>query len=126
VRKILVVDDNPDNQDILIFRLRRMGNFELLVASNGKEALEVAESSRPDLILMDLRMPVMDGYEATLLLRQTEWGKNLPIIAVTAASNEEYREKALRVGCSDFIAKPIIDYSVIGKKIREMLGAQAA
>jgi two-component system cell cycle response regulator DivK len=126
VRKILVVDDNPDNQDILIFRLRRMGNFELLVASNGKEALEVAESSRPDLILMDLRMPVMDGYEATLLLRQTEWGKNLPIIAVTAASNEEYREKALRVGCSDFIAKPIIDYSVIGRKIQEILGSLAA
>lgn len=126
MRKILVVDDNPDNQDILIFRLRRMGNFELLVASNGKEALEVAESSRPDLILMDLRMPVMDGYEATLLLRQTEWGKNLPIIAVTAASNEEYREKALRVGCSDFIAKPIIDYSVIGRKIQELFEAQAA
>lgn len=126
MRKILVVDDNLDNQDILIFRLRRMGNFELLVASNGKEALEVAESSRPDLILMDLRMPVMDGYEATLLLRQTEWGKNLPIIAVTAASNEEYREKALRVGCSDFIAKPIIDYSVIGRKIQEILGSLAA
>ena len=120
MRKILVVDDNPDNQDILIFRLRRMGNFELLVASNGKEALEVAARARPDLILMDLRMPVMDGYEATLLLRQTEWGKNLPIIAVTAGSTEEHREKALRVGCSDFIAKPIIYYSIIGKKIQEI------
>ena len=126
MRKILVVDDNPDNQDILIFRLRRMGNFELLVASNGKEALEVAARARPDLILMDLRMPVMDGYEATLLLRQTEWGKDLPIIAVTAASSEEYREKALKVGCSDFIAKPIIDYSIVGRKIQEIFGAQAA
>ncbi|MGH7769282.1 MAG: response regulator [Candidatus Binatia bacterium] len=126
MRKILVVDDNPDNQDILIFRLRRMGNFELVAASNGKEALEVAARVRPDLILMDLRMPVMDGYEATLLLRQTEWGKDLPIIAVTAASNEEYREKALRAGCSDFIAKPIVDYSVIGRKIREIFGSLAA
>ena len=126
MRKILVVDDNPDNQDILIFRLRLMGNFELLVASNGKEALEVAASARPDLILMDLRMPVMDGYEATLLLRQTEWGKDLPIIAVTAASSEDYREKALKVGCSDFIAKPIIDYSVIGRKIQEIFAARAA
>jgi two-component system cell cycle response regulator DivK len=126
VRTILVVDDNPDNQDILIFRLRRMGNFELVAASNGKEALEVAARVRPDLILMDLRMPVMDGYEATLLLRQTEWGKNLPIIAVTAASNEEYREKALRVGCSDFIAKPIVDYSVIGRKIQEIFASRAA
>ncbi|HEY3303544.1 MAG TPA: response regulator [Candidatus Binatia bacterium] len=126
MRKILVVDDNPDNQDILIFRLRRMGNFELVAASNGKEALEVAARVRPDLILMDLRMPVMDGYEATLLLRQTEWGKNLPIIAVTAASNEEYREKALKVGCSDFIAKPIVDYSVIGRKIQEIFASRAA
>lgn len=126
MRTILVVDDNPDNQDILIFRLRRMGNFELVAASNGKEALEVAARVRPDLILMDLRMPVMDGYEATLLLRQTEWGKNLPIIAVTAASNEEYREKALRVGCSDFIAKPIVDYSVIGRKIQEIFASRAA
>lgn len=120
VRKILVVDDNRDNQDILTFRLQLMGGFEILVASNGKEALEVAARARPDLILMDLRMPVMDGYEATRALRQTEWGKNLPIIAVTAGSTEEQRDKALRVGCSDFIAKPIIDYSIIGKKIQEI------
>lgn len=126
MRKILVVDDNSDNQDILIFRLRRMGNFELLAASNGKEALEVAARVRPDLIFMDLRMPVMDGYEATVLLRQTEWGKDLPIIAVTAASSQEYREKAFKAGCSDFIAKPIIDYSVIRKMIRRMLEAEAA
>jgi len=120
VRKILVVDDNRDNRDILTFRLQLMGGFEILVASNGKEALEVAARARPDLILMDLRMPVMDGYEATQALRQTEWGKNMPIIAVTAGSTEEHREKALRVGCSDFIAKPIIDYSIIGKKIQEI------
>jgi CheY-like chemotaxis protein len=120
VRKILVVDDNRDNRDILTFRLQLMGGFEILVASNGKEALEVAARARPDLILMDLRMPVMDGYEATQALRQTEWGKNMPIIAVTAGSTEEHREKALRVGCSDFIAKPIIDYSIIGEKIREI------
>lgn len=126
MRKILVVDDNLDNQDILMFRLRRMGNFELLAASNGREALEVAARARPDLILMDLRMPVMDGYEATLLLRQTEWGKDLPVIAVTAASSEEYREKAFSVGCSDFIAKPIIDYSLVGRKIQEIFAARAA
>jgi CheY-like chemotaxis protein len=120
VRKILIVDDNRDNQDILSFRLQLMGGFEILVASNGKEALEVAARDRPDLILMDLRMPVMDGYEATQALRRTEWGKNVPIIAVTAGSTEEHREKALRIGCSDFIAKPIIDYSVINSKIREI------
>ena len=123
MRKILVVDDNRDNQDILTFRLQLMGGFEILVAYNGKEALEVASRARPDLILMDLRMPVMDGYEATQALRRTEWGKNMPIIAVTVGSTEEHREKALRVGCSDFIAKPIIDYSIIGKKIQELFAA---
>lgn len=123
VRKILVVDDNRDNQDILTFRLQLMGGFEILVAYNGKEALEVASRARPDLILMDLRMPVMDGYEATQALRRTEWGKNMPIIAVTVGSTEEHREKALRVGCSDFIAKPIIYYSIIGKKIQELFAA---
>lgn len=121
--KILVVDDNRDNQDILTFRLQLMGGFEILVAYNGKEALEVASRARPDLILMDLRMPVMDGYEATQALRRTEWGKNMPIIAVTVGSTEEHREKALRVGCSDFIAKPIIYYSIIGKKIQELFAA---
>jgi CheY-like chemotaxis protein len=126
MRKILVVDDNSDNRDILVFRLRRMGNFELLTASDGREALEVAARARPDLIFMDLRMPVMDGYEAIILLRQTEWGKDLPIIAVTAASSEEYREKAFKAGCSAFIAKPIIDYSIIKKMIRQMLQAEAA
>ena len=125
MRKILVVDDNRDNRDILTFRLQLMGGFEILVAYNGKEALEVASRARPDLILMDLRMPVMDGYEATQALRQTEWGKNMPIIAVTVGSTEEHREKALRVGCSDFIAKPIIDYSIIGKKIQELFAASS-
>ena len=126
MRKILVVDDNRDNQDILTFRLELMGGFEILVASNGKEALEVASRARPDLILMDLRMPVMDGYEATRALRQTEWGRNLPIIALTAGFTEEHREKALRAGCSDFIAKPIIDYSIIDKKIQEIFAGRAS
>jgi CheY-like chemotaxis protein len=120
MRKILVVDDNRDNRDILTFRLQLMGGFEILVASNGKEALELAALARPDLILMDLIMPVMDGYEATRALRQTEWGKNLPIIAVTAGYCEEYREKALSTGCDDFIPKPIIDYSIVGEKIQEI------
>ena len=100
--------------------------FRSLTASNGKEALEVASRARPDLILMDLRMPVMDGYEATRALRQTEWGRNLPIIAVTTGFTEEHREKALRVGCNDFIAKPIIDYSIIGKKIQELFAGLAS
>ena len=121
MKKILVVDDNQDNREILIHRLAHLGSFEILVASNGREALEVASRLKPDLILMDLRMPVMDGYEATRALRRTEWGKNLPVIAVTAHAAEEHREKALAAGCSDFFPKPIIDYSIIQRAIQKHL-----
>lgn len=121
MNRILVVDDNLDNQEILVRRLEVLGGFEILVASNGKEALEIASDSHPDLVLMDLRMPVMDGFEATRALRRTDWGKKLPIIAVTAYTSREHREKAMSAGCSDFIPKPIIDYSLIGRKIREFL-----
>jgi CheY-like chemotaxis protein len=125
MNKILVVDDNRDNQDILIRRLQDFGSFEILVASNGKEALEVASWARPDLVLMDLRMPVMDGYEATRALHETDWGKNLPVIAVTAYTSKEHRDKALSAGCCDFIPKPILDYSLVEKKIRNILGPQS-
>ena len=121
MKKILIVDDNKDNQEILARRLEHLDSFEILVASNGQEALEVASRSRPDLILMDLRMPVMDGYEATRALRQMDWGKDLPIIALTAHAAEEHREKALGAGCSDFIPKPVIDYSVIQRAIQRLL-----
>ncbi len=121
MNKILIVDDNRDNLDIIVRRLEGMGGFEILLASNGKEALEVAAWARPDLVLMDLKMPVMDGYEATRALRLTDWGKDTPVIAVTAYATREHREKALDAGCSDFISKPIVDYSIVGKKIRALL-----
>lgn len=121
VKKILVVEDNEDNRNILIFRLKNMGNFEVLCASNGKEALELAEQWRPDLIIMDLKMPIMDGWEATWSLRQTEWGKDLPVIALTAHVMDGGREKALGAGFSDYLSKPITDYSLIQRKIQSLL-----
>jgi two-component system cell cycle response regulator DivK len=126
MNKILVVDDNRDNQELLIRRLEHSGSFEIFVASNGKEALEVASSAKPDLVLMDLRMPVMDGYEATRALHDTEWGRNLPVIAVTALASKEHREKALDAGCCDFIPKPILDYALVEKKIRTFLAPRLA
>ncbi|MFQ5748312.1 MAG: response regulator [Planctomycetota bacterium] len=122
LKKILVVEDNEDNREVFVYRLQRLGVFEVLVASNGKEALEIAAQAKPDLIFMDLQMPVMDGWAATRALRQTEWGKVLPVIAVTAHSNKEEREKALEAGCNDFIPKPIMDYSIIQRRIEELLG----
>jgi CheY-like chemotaxis protein len=123
VNKILIVDDNLDNQEILARRLRTLGNFEIAVASNGKEALEIASVIKPDLILMDLRMPVMDGYEATRALHETEWGKNTPVIAITAYASREHKHKALTAGCCDFIAKPILDYNQVVKTIQALLGS---
>jgi len=120
-KKILVVEDNEDTREILLYRLKSMGNYEVLLASNGKEALEMATQTKPDLIIMDLKMPVMDGWEATKALRQTEWGKDLPVIALTAQAMERDEEKALNAGCNDYIAKPIMDYTALKKKIEKLL-----
>lgn len=120
-KKILVVEDNEDTREILLYRLRSMGNFEVLMASNGKEAMDIASQSKPDLVIMDLKMPVMDGWEATKALRQTSWGKDLPIIALTAQAMDKDEEKALRAGCNDYIAKPIMDYGVLKKKVENLL-----
>lgn len=120
-KKILVVEDNEDTREILLYRLKSMGNYEVFLACNGKEALEIATQSRPDLIIMDLKMPVMDGWEATRALRQTNWGKDLPVIALTAQAMEKDEEKALNAGCTDYIAKPIMDYSILRKKVEKLL-----
>lgn len=120
-KKILVVEDNEDTREILLYRIKSMGNFEVLLASEGKEALKIATESRPDLIVMDLKMPVMDGWEATRALRRTDWGKDLPVIALTAQAMEGDEEKALNAGCSDYIAKPIMDYTILKKKIEKLL-----
>ena len=121
-KKILVVEDNEDTREILLYRLRSMGSYEVLMASNGKEALEMAARLRPDLIIMDLKMPVMDGWDATKELRRTEWGKELPVIALTAQAMERDEQKALDAGCSDYIAKPILDYAILRKKIEKFIG----
>jgi len=118
-KKILVVEDNEDNREIFVFRLQQLG-FEVLVAANGKEAIETASQTKPDLIFMDLRMPVMDGWEATKALRQTEWGKDLPVVAVTAHALEEDKRKALNAGCNDFIPKPV-DYALIRSAIQKLV-----
>lgn len=122
LKKILVVEDNEDNRDILVYRLKHIGSYEILVASNGREAIETAAQIKPDLIFMDLKMPVMDGLEATRLLRQSDWGKSLPVIAITALAVDGDREKALDAGCTDYIPKPIVDYSIIERKVRDLIG----
>jgi two-component system cell cycle response regulator DivK len=120
-KKILVVEDNLDNRRILVYRLRRIGEFEILEASNGQEALGLVEAERPDAIFMDLKMPVMDGWEATRRIRTMDVGRSIPIIALTAQAMAGDEQKALAAGCDDYVAKPIVDPDVVREKLERLL-----
>ncbi len=124
-KRILVVEDNLDNRRILVYRLRRIGEFEIVEASNGQEALELIETCTPDLIFMDLKMPVMDGWEATRRIRARECGRRIPIIALTAQAMAGDEQKALAAGCDDYVAKPIVDPEVVRLKLERLLGLYA-
>jgi len=121
-KRILIVDDNEDNRRILRYQLRKIGDFEILEATHGQEALEVVLRERLDLIFMDLKMPVLDGWEATRRIRAMEGvvGEVL-IVAVTAQAMVGDEERALAAGCDDFITKPILAGNVIKEKIERLL-----
>jgi two-component system, cell cycle response regulator DivK len=118
--KILLVEDNEMNRDMLSRRLQRRGH-EVLVAGDGAEGVALARSARPDLILMDMTLPVFDGWEATRQVKADPTTQAIPIIALTAHAMTEDRERALAAGCDDFDTKPIELPRLIGK-IDAMLG----
>jgi CheY-like chemotaxis protein len=103
---ILIVEDNEMNRDMLSRRLQRKG-YEILLAIDGEKGIEVARANVPDLILMDMSLPVMDGWEATRRLKADDTLKHIPIIALTAHAMANDREKALEAGCDDYDTKPI-------------------
>jgi two-component system, cell cycle response regulator DivK len=105
-RKILVVDDNRDNRELVVKILRRHG-YRLTEAVDGEEALVMAVAEPPDLILMDISLPGLDGYEVTRRLRAMAACRDIPVIALTAHAMKGDREKALAAGCCDYITKPI-------------------
>jgi two-component system, cell cycle response regulator DivK len=117
--KILYVEDNEDNVYMLKRRLERAG-FEVLVAPDGEQGLAVAHGQRPDLILMDLSLPVMDGWEATRRLKGSEETRSIPVIALSAHAMPGDREKALEAGCDEYDAKPVKLPSLLAK-IRALL-----
>ena len=125
LKKILVVEDNEDNRRILVYRLRKIGQFEIREATNGEQAVEAVKAERPDLIFMDLKMPVMDGWEATKKIRQLEFGKSIPIIALTAQAMAGDEQKALSIGCDDYLAKPVVDPDLVRQKLERLIGAAA-
>jgi CheY-like chemotaxis protein len=107
VTKILYIEDNDDNVYMLKMRLELLGDFEVLSAENGEKGCEMAATEQPDLILMDLEMPVVDGWEATRRLKGSQTTRDIPIIALSAHALAGEREKALAAGCNDFDTKPI-------------------
>jgi two-component system, cell cycle response regulator DivK len=104
--KILLVEDNEMNRDMLSRRLARRG-FNIVIAVDGQQAVAVAQTERPDLILMDMSLPVIDGWEAARRIKAAETTKNIPIVALTAHAMSGDREKAINAGCDDYDTKPV-------------------
>ena len=104
--KILYVEDNPDNVYMLTRRLKKKG-FELIIAGDGQEGIDKALEESPDLILMDLSLPTMDGWTATAKIKEIEKVKDIPIIALSAHAMPEHRDRAIKAGCSDYDTKPV-------------------
>ncbi|MFT5193559.1 MAG: two-component system cell cycle response regulator DivK [Cellvibrionaceae bacterium] len=115
---ILLVEDNEMNRDMLSRRLRRKG-FEVFSASDGISGIELAKQELPDLILMDISLPIMDGLQATRELKSNEQTKNIPIIALTAHAMSGDREKCLAAGCDDYSTKPV-EFTDLLTKIRTL------
>lgn len=122
-KRILIVEDNEDNRQVLIYRLRKIRPFDIVEATNGVEALDALRRMTPDLILMDLRMPGMDGWEATRRIRSLDGTSGrIPIVAVTAQAMSADRQRALDAGCDDFLAKPIVDPLLLRITVERYVG----
>ncbi len=120
-RKILLVEDNPATVDIIQTELEFLG-YDSAIAENGQKAVDLAATYRPDLIVMDISLPKMDGLEATSLIRNNSKTQNIPILAATARALPGDREKCIQAGCDDYIAKPFTHRelgAVIKKLIKE-------
>ena len=118
--KLLLVEDNEMNRDMLSRRLIKKG-FEVVMAVDGKQGLDMATSEAPELILLDMSLPVMDGWEVAGYLKSDDILKNIPVIALTAHAMAGDREKALEAGCDEYDTKPI-EFKRLLEKINSMLG----
>ena len=121
--KILLVEDNELNRDMLSRRLERKG-FKVVMAADGQQGVDLAMSEDPDLILMDMDLPIVDGWEATRRVKAGESTRGIPVIALTAHAMVGDRDKAIAAGCDDYDTKPI-DFSRLLGKIETLLGGAA-
>ena len=118
--KILLVEDNEMNRDMLSRRLQRKG-FEVAIAVDGQAGVDMAASENPDIILMDLSLPVMDGWEATRQIKANSSINGIPVIALTAHAMQGDEEKALEAGCDDYDTKPV-NFKRLLEKMQKLLG----
>ena len=119
MKRILVVEDVEFNRDLIVQLLE--DQYEILTATNGAEGIEVAERERPDLILMDLSLPVMDGWEATRRIKANEALQGIPIIALSAHAMKGDEDRARQSGCDDYLSKPL-DEDLLFQKLAKLLG----
>ena len=118
--KILYIEDNEMNRDMLSRRLRKKG-YEVAIAVDGKAGVEMASTEGPNLILMDMSLPIMDGWQATQHIKADDATSKIPVIALTAHAMESDRAKALEAGCDDYDTKPI-ELKRLLSKIETLLG----
>jgi two-component system, cell cycle response regulator DivK len=123
--KVLLVEDNEMNRDMLSRRLTRRG-FEVILAVNGQQGVDLAHSERPDIILMDMSLPVLDGWEATRRVKADSATSGVPVIGLTAHAMSSDREKAIEAGCDDYDTKPVELDRLIGKIERLLSGAKSS
>lgn len=121
--RLLLVEDNEESRDGLSRHLRRKG-YEVLTAADGRQGLEAARTGAPDLVLMDMSLPVLDGWEATRQLKADPQTRHIPVIALTAHAMAGDREKALAAGCDEYDTKPIEFARLLGK-VRSLLDGLA-
>ena len=120
--RLLYVEDNEINRDMLSRRLQRRG-FEVLIASNGEQGVAMAAAEKPDLILMDMSLPVLDGWQATRRLKAAPDTRRIPIIGLTAHAMATDRDKCLEAGCDDYDTKPV-ELGRLLEKIERLLGTR--
>ncbi len=122
--KVLYVEDNDDNIYVVKHRLTRAG-FTVLIATDGEQGVAMAAAERPDLVLMDLSLPVLDGWEAVRRIKAAPQSRHIPVIALTAHAMPGDREKAMAAGCDDFETKPV-DLKRLLEKMRALIPASSA
>ena len=121
--KVLYIEDNDDNVYMLKMRLELLGDFEVITAENGEKGCEMTAAEHPDIVLMDLEMRVVDGWEATRRLKSNAQTREIPIIALSAHALAGEREKAIAAGCDEFDVKPV-EFDRLLDKIRKLVSAR--